>query len=109
VDADGIPQKLLNYMAASCATVSFAGSAPCIENGVTGLTVENGNTDAFAEAVLRLLDDPALADRIGRQARKAVLANFTWAIAAERCEELYFSLLHKGRGGVSVVQPGRAH
>jgi glycosyltransferase involved in cell wall biosynthesis len=109
VDADGIPQKLLNYMAASCATVSFAGSAPCIENGITGLTVDNGNTDAFAEAVLRLLDDPALADRIGGQARKAVLANFTWDIAAERCEELYCSLLHKDRGGVSAARAGRAH
>lgn len=109
LDADGIPQKLLNYMAASCATVSFEGSAPCIENGVTGLTVENGNIDAFAEAVLRLLDDPALADRIGRQAREAVLTNFTWGIAAERCENLYVSLLHKDRGGASVMQAGGVH
>jgi glycosyltransferase involved in cell wall biosynthesis len=109
VNADGIPQKLLNYMAASCATVSFEGSAPCIENGVTGLTVENGNTDAFADAVLRLLDNPALADRIGRQARDAVLTSFTWGIAAERCEDLYVSLLHNDRGGASVMQAGGVH
>jgi len=104
VDADGIPQKLLNYMAASCATVSFAGSAPCIENGATGLTVENGNTSEFAQAIVKLLKNPALADRIGRNARQAVLANFTWDIAAERCEKLYLALMRKGRGGAIAME-----
>ena len=93
VDADGIPQKLLNYMAASCATVSFRGSAPCIDHGKNGWTVENGNVAAFAKGILMLLDDPQLADQLGRNAREAVLANYTWDIAAERCEALYRRLL----------------
>lgn len=93
VDADGIPQKLLNYMAASCATVSFRGSAPCIEHGNTGWTVENGNIDAFAEGVVKLLDEPQFAEELGRNARQAVLDNYTWDIAAERCEKLYRRML----------------
>ena len=93
VDADGIPQKLLNYMAAACATVSFRGSAPCIEHGKTGWTVDNGDIDAFAGGILKLLDEPHLADDLGRGAREAVLANFTWDIAAERCEALYRRML----------------
>ena len=93
IDADGIPQKLLNYMASSCPTVSFRGSAPFIDHGKTGWTVENGNIDAFADGILKLLDEPQLADELGRNAREAVLANYTWDIAAERCESLYRRLL----------------
>lgn len=96
VDADGIPQKLLNYMAASCATVSFRGSAPCIDHGKTGWTVENGDIDAFARGILKLLDEPQFADELGRKARESVLANFTWDIAAKRCEVLYRRLLDSG-------------
>ena len=106
VDADGIPQKLLNYMAASCATVSFRGSAPCIEHGKTGWTVENGDIEAFAHGILKLLDEPELADQLGRQAREAVLENFTWDIAAERCEALYRRLLDRD-GSCDPARPGR--
>ena len=93
MDADGIPQKLLNYMAAGRPTVSFQGSAPCIEHGETGWVVENGDISAFAEGILKLLREPDLAERLGRQARDSVLANFTWEIAAEKCETLYRRLL----------------
>ena len=93
VDADGIPQKLLNYMAAACASVSFQGSAPCIEHGKTGWTVENGNIDAFADGIIKLLDDPQFAAQLGSNARAAVLENYTWDIAAQRCETLYRSML----------------
>jgi rhamnosyl/mannosyltransferase len=80
-------------MAASCATVSFQGSAPCIEHGKTGWTVENGNISAFADGIIKLLDEPGFAEELGRNARDAVLANYTWDIAAERCEVLYRRML----------------
>jgi glycosyltransferase involved in cell wall biosynthesis len=89
IDCDGIPQKLLNYMAAGRPTVSFAGSAPCIEHGDTGWVVANGDIDAFAGGLLKLLDDPALADRLGQAAQAAVASRFTWQVAAEKAERLY--------------------
>ena len=94
VDCDGIPQKLLNYMAAGRATVSFAGSAPCIEHGKTGWVVRNADIDEFAEGVLKLLDDPALANRLGQRAREAVAARFTWQVAAKKAEATYSRLLN---------------
>ena len=93
-DCDGIPQKLLNYMAAGRATVSFAGSAPCVEHGETGWVVRNADIDAFAEGTLKLLDDPALANRLGQRARDAVAARFTWQVAAEKAEAMYQRLLN---------------
>jgi len=99
LNADGIPQKLLNYMAAGRPTISFAGSAPCIEHGKTGWIVENGDIDAFAGGILKLLDEPELASRLGRQARETVVASYTWDIAAAKCEALYRRLV----GGGSVV------
>ena len=102
MDADGIPQKLLNYMAAARPTISFQGSAPCIEHGKTGWVVENGDIDAFAEGILKLLDEPDLSDRLGRQARESVLSNYTWEIAADKCEALYRRLLGAGKSAGST-------
>lgn len=93
MDCDGIPQKLLNYMAAGRPTVSFSGSAPCIEHGETGWVVANGDIDAFADGLLKLLDDPVLANRLGQAAQAAVAARFTWQVAAEKAERLYHRIL----------------
>ncbi len=86
---DGIPQKLLNYMAAGKAIVSFEGSMGPLEHGKTGLVVENGNCYAFAEAILCLLEDSALACRLGSAARNQVVNQYRWEKTAEKIEAVY--------------------
>lgn len=93
VECDGIPQKLLNYMAAGRPTVSFHGSAPCIEHARTGWVVANGDVDAFAAGIVKLLEEPELAIRLGRAARAAVMAEYTWDATARKSEALYRQLL----------------
>ncbi len=88
-ECDGIPQKLLNYMAAGLPVVSFAGSAKNIKDGRNGLVVEDKNIAAFASAVNTLLDDRDQAERIGRNGRDYVVANHTWEGTAEKTEEVY--------------------
>ena len=90
---DGIPQKLLNYMAAARPVVSFAGSAKVLIHEETGLVVENGDIDGFAGAMVRLAEDPALARRMGNQARRFVVDHCSWDSAARRCEGVYNALL----------------
>jgi len=97
MNADGIPQKLLNYMAAALATVSFEGSAPSVEHGKTGWVVTNGDLDAFADGIVKLLDEPERAAELGRQARAAVVAQYTWDIAAEKSEAVYRRLLDSAK------------
>jgi glycosyltransferase involved in cell wall biosynthesis len=98
-ECDGIPMKLLNYMAARKAIVSFHGSAPCVEHGKTALIVEDRDTGAFAESVLRLLDDPGLAEQLGRKAREVVEAEHTWDRKAAAMEAIYGNLLAGGATG----------
>jgi glycosyltransferase involved in cell wall biosynthesis len=86
---DGIPQKLLNYMAAGKAIVSSEGSAKLLEHEQTGLVVANGDVNAFAAAIVRLASDPGLRNALGNAAREYVERNYSWEQAAERLERIY--------------------
>lgn len=90
---DGLPQKLLNYMAAGKAVIACEGSAGPIEDGVTGLIVTNDDPTALAEAMVRLTNDSALAKKLGQAAFLKVKSEFTWDAAAERVERIYSRLL----------------
>jgi len=86
---DGIPQKLLNYMAAGKGIVCSAGSAKLLEAEKTGIVVPNGDVNAFAAAIVRLAADPGLRERLGTAAREYVERNYSWDQAAERLERIY--------------------
>lgn len=98
----GIPQKLLNYMAAGKAIVSSAGSAKVIEHERTGLIVPNGDADAFADALLRLAGDPTLARELGTSARLDVERSYSWEQAAETLERVYEQVTAE-RSGVRAM------
>lgn len=85
----GIPQKLLNYMAAGKAIVASAGSAKVLEHERTGLVVANGDVAGFAGALLRLAADPGLRGELGAAARAKVESEFSWEMAAQRMEPVY--------------------
>ena len=99
---DGLPQKLLNYMAAGRPIVSFASSAKDLEHGRLGLVVEDGDVHGFADAVDRLLDDPALACALGENARAFVRAERSWERVAELTEHVYERVT--GRARVRAVE-----
>jgi glycosyltransferase involved in cell wall biosynthesis len=94
----GIPQKLLNYMAAAKAIVSSAGSAKVVEHERTGLVIPNGDVDAFAKAILRLAANPQYAQELGRAAREHVVAHYSWGQAAERLEHVYEGVISSRAG-----------
>lgn len=79
-NAHGSPMKLFEYMAMSKPTVapSYPPIAEVIEDGVTGLLFAPRDLGDFIRQIRRLLQEPALADRIGRQARQHVLERHTW-------------------------------
>jgi glycosyltransferase involved in cell wall biosynthesis len=92
VSCDGLPQKLLNYLAAGKPVVSFAGSAKHLVNGENALVVADNDTGAFATAIVRLLADDALASRLGEAGQKLVRTTLSWSGAAERVEAVYEGL-----------------
>jgi glycosyltransferase involved in cell wall biosynthesis len=89
VQCDGIPQKLLNYMAAGLPIATFQGSAGPVRHQVTGLCVPDGDTAALACAMERLLTNRALAWTLGHAAREQARREFSWAQVAARVEQVY--------------------
>jgi glycosyltransferase involved in cell wall biosynthesis len=71
---EGLPNALLEAMAAGCAivTTNVPGCRDLIQHEETGLVVPYGDTAALGSAVQRLLDDRPLARRLGRAAAAAV-------------------------------------
>jgi len=85
----GFPVKLLNYQALGLPVVACAGSARGLEDGISGLVVADGDSRAFAAALLQLLGDPPRRDRMGRAARSSVRKKHTWDQRIEQLEQVY--------------------
>ncbi|SFD19010.1 glycosyltransferase family 4 protein [Tropicimonas isoalkanivorans] len=92
---DGIPQKLLNYMAAGMPIVAYRGSAKVLEHEKTGLIVENGDLEGFAQSMLRLVEDPVASEKLGVKARSKVLGSMNWQTAASTCQAIFERLVPK--------------
>ena len=97
IDCAGLPQKLVNYMAAGCPIVSYRGSAKHVVHGATALIVEDNDVEGLGDAALRLIEDRPLARRLGSAARRYARAEFDWARMAERVETVYVRLLARRR------------
>ncbi len=95
----GIPQKLLNYMAAGRPIVAFAGSAKTLVHEQTGLVVPGDDHEAFAAAILRLLKSPDLATNLATAAQSWVVRNCSWSRTAASVEAAYAQLLPPDSGG----------
>jgi glycosyltransferase involved in cell wall biosynthesis len=64
-----------------------------VSDGETGRVVPAGDIDALASALEELVSDPALAARLGAEARRRVLAESGWERVAELVEEALVPLL----------------
>jgi glycosyltransferase involved in cell wall biosynthesis len=89
IECSGLPQKLLNYMAAGCPIVTFAGSAKHVTHEKNALIVADRDVDALADAALRLIADKPLARRLGAEARLFARTELGWPRAAEHVEAVY--------------------
>lgn len=105
-NSPGIPTKLLNYMAAGNAIVSFTRSATILQHKVTAFLVEPATAENFAEGILSVLDDPALAHKLRTNVQSFVIGRFDWPSIAVRLEAVYGNLARKSRA--VLVDPSRA-
>jgi glycosyltransferase involved in cell wall biosynthesis len=94
-ECDGIPVKLLNYMAAGKPVLSFAGSAPGVCHQQTGWLVPDGDVDGFAEGALTLLSNTELASSLGQNARRLVQDKHDWSRSAELTEDIYHQVIRE--------------
>jgi glycosyltransferase involved in cell wall biosynthesis len=89
-----MPNSVLEALASGVPVVSTAvGGVPFIvQDGITALLVPPANPEAMAEAIIRLLDQPALADSL-RQAGLNEVQKYAWPAVRERLLSLYLRLV----------------
>jgi len=90
-DTEGLGVVLIEALQNARPVVASAvgGIVDVIQHGKTGLLVPEKNPQALADAVLRLLDDPALAQRLGQQGRAEAERQFDWERITSETERLY--------------------
>jgi glycosyltransferase involved in cell wall biosynthesis len=95
-NVDGLPNVLLESMSAARPIVAsrLAGIPDVIADGVHGLLVRERDVTGIADAIVRLLDNPGFAGQLGQAARRRVLGELTWDVAALRFEAAYLRALH---------------
>ncbi len=96
---EGLPNVILEAFGAGVpvAATAASGTPELVRDGQTGLLVPVGDDAALAKAILRLIDDPVLAQRVAAAARQYVEAEFTLKRMADRYRGVYEEVL--GRAG----------
>lgn len=97
-ECPGHPVKLLNYMAAGRPIVSFRGGAKGLHHMHNGFLADNHDCVALGKGIQFLLQNPDLAENLGRRARETILGIFDWDTLARGIERIYGELLTAGSG-----------
>jgi glycosyltransferase involved in cell wall biosynthesis len=93
--AEGTPVALIEAMAAGRPVVAtdVGGVGAVVDDGVSGLLAPSGDAGGISEAVLRLLEGPALRAGMGGKGRASVAERFSADRMGEAIAELYGELL----------------
>jgi glycosyltransferase involved in cell wall biosynthesis len=94
----GSSMKLFEYMASGVPLVaSDIGQqiTDVIRDGYNGLLVEPGDASALAAALNKLIGDPVLRYRLGKQARMDAVQKYSWEHYISRLERVYESVINR--------------
>jgi glycosyltransferase involved in cell wall biosynthesis len=82
---------LLEAQASGKPVVAFdaGGVKEAVRDGETGFLAKRGDIDALADALLKLLFDKTLREKMGINGRRFVSENFTWQICADKMLTVY--------------------
>jgi glycosyltransferase involved in cell wall biosynthesis len=98
---EGMPLTVLEAMASQLPTIAsnVAGTSELIIQNETGLLVESGNVKQLADSILRLVESPELAGKLGNNARKFIeqkyKERYSWDAVAESTLSVYNTLGEK--------------
>ncbi|MEM0382101.1 MAG: glycosyltransferase family 4 protein [Nitrososphaerota archaeon] len=87
---EGIPRALLEAMACEAPVVAsrVSGIPEAVIDGETGLLVNKQDIGGLASAIETLLQDKQLAHRLGRQARKKIIEEFSHEVVIPKIAKL---------------------
>jgi glycosyltransferase involved in cell wall biosynthesis len=105
---EGFGLPLLEAMASGLPVVTSGAGALAEVAGDAAIVVPSRDPERYVDAVIRLAEDPALADDLRARGRTRA-SQFRWAETARRTADVYRSLLAKPqRSGVTPPSPLRA-
>ena len=79
-----------------CIVTTNAGELPLLwENGVDAIIVPMNDSKAMADAVIRILTEPGLAQKLSTNARKKA-ENYDWSVILPQWEALFDRVLNHG-------------
>ena len=81
--------------------------ASVITEGQDGLLVRYGDVEGLAEAIMRLLNDADLRNKLGSKGREKVLKRYTWDKIVSKIEAIYQTLIEERVDGKAVGE--RSH
>ena len=89
--SEGMPGCLIEAGMAGVPVAAYevAGVSEVVRDGVTGFTVQRGDTQTLAERLITLLSDPGLRARLGAEARSRCEALFDISIIAPTYRAMY--------------------
>ncbi|WNG20712.1 glycosyltransferase family 4 protein [Cystobacter fuscus] len=92
--SEGVSNTLLEAMASGLPIVStrVVGVVDCLEDGRDALLVPPRDAHALAGAIGRMLDDPALRERLARTALSEVRQLDSWQAVGRRIQDVYARL-----------------
>ena len=81
---------ILEAMASGLPVVAsaFGGITNLVKDGQTGLLVPPYNSDILAKAIIKLLGNPELIQKLSEEGKKQV-QNYSWSEIADKTEEIY--------------------
>jgi glycosyltransferase involved in cell wall biosynthesis len=88
--AEGVPVVLMEAMAMKIPVVAteIMGVPELVDDGVSGLLVPPARPDELAKALVRLLGEPALRERMGEEGRRRVAADYDGPSSARQLRQV---------------------
>jgi glycosyltransferase involved in cell wall biosynthesis len=92
---EGVPLALCEGMAAGLPVVASAvgGIPEILDHGASGVLVQPGDEEGFANAVSHLIDNPRERSRLGLAARHFMETEYSLNTAVSRVEETYYEMM----------------
>jgi glycosyltransferase involved in cell wall biosynthesis len=92
---EGMPNVLLEAMACGlpCVVSRISGTEDLVQDCENGIILPLDHEDKFVSAILRLIQEPALATQVGETARTFVNSGYSLRITAEKYRLLYHRIL----------------
>lgn len=96
---EGLPNILLESMVLGRPVIAsrIDGITEVVSKNINALLFNPGDKDELSEAIERLMSDKDFADKLGTNARKHVVENFSIEKSVQKTTELYLDLLVKAK------------